>query len=197
MIAAHQQLAQALPEHGLTLDPVSGEVAELGPFNTVMSRRSAQIRRNLQRLETEWEAAHPGGTTGPALTTRMQDAARAFQRPGEKPADLKDEHWWQQELRDVGYDPEHLERKAVQSPVSLDDLAVQEIASRALDRCAASASAWMRHTVAERVARITTEHGVQETPAQLREFIAVATGDCFSVLPPGAPMPEHVAHLTS
>src|SRR5699024_2133069 len=45
VIAAHPQLAQTLGEHGLTLDPVSGEVVELQPFNGVMSKRSAQIRR--------------------------------------------------------------------------------------------------------------------------------------------------------
>ncbi|GAB3058021.1 hypothetical protein GCM10027079_24730 [Sediminivirga luteola] len=45
VIAAHTQLAQTLADHGLTLDPVSGEFAELEPFNQVMSKRSAQIRR--------------------------------------------------------------------------------------------------------------------------------------------------------
>ncbi|MGP5307063.1 MobF family relaxase [Brachybacterium alimentarium] len=201
IIAAHPQLAQTLAEHGLTLDPASGEVVELEPFNPVMSKRSVQIRRNLERMEAEWEAAHPGEVPGPALTARMQDAAWAFQRPGKKPADLKNEQWWQQELRDAGYDPATIERKTVQPPASLDDLAVQEVASRALDRCAAGASAWTPHTVQEHVTRIITEAGMQATPAQLREFITVATdlatGDCFSILPPGAPTPEHVAHLTS
>jgi hypothetical protein len=55
--------------------------------------------------------------------------------------------------------------------------------------------------VQEHVTRITTEKGVQAAPAELREFITLATGlavgDCFSVLPLGAPAPEHVAHLTS
>ncbi|MGP5292534.1 MobF family relaxase [Brachybacterium tyrofermentans] len=201
VIAAHPALAQTLADHGLTLDPVSGEVTELEPFNQVMSKRSAQIRRNLDRLEAEWETAHPGEEPGPVVTARMQGIAWAHQRPGKKPADLKNEQWWQQELTEAGYDPEHLERRPVQPPASLDVLAVQEVASRALDRCAASASAWMRHTVQEHVTRITTEAGVRAAPAELREFIGLATdlatGDCFSVLPPGAPMPEHVAHLTS
>ncbi|MGP5054684.1 MobF family relaxase [Brachybacterium paraconglomeratum] len=201
VIAAHPQLAQTLAEHGLTLDPVSGEVAELEPFNGVMSKRSAQIKKNLDRLETEWEAAHPGEEPGPVMTARFQGIAWAHQRPGKKPADLKNEQWWQQELTDAGYDPESLGRRAVQPPTSLEDLAVQEVASRALDRCAAGASAWTRHTVQEHVTRISTEAGVQATPAQLREFITLATdlatGDCFSILPPGAATPEHVAHLTS
>ncbi|MGP5055236.1 MobF family relaxase [Brachybacterium paraconglomeratum] len=201
VIAAHPQLAQTLAAHGLTLDPVSGEVAELEPFNAVMSKRSAQIRRNLDRLEAEWEAAHPGEEPGPVMTARLQGIAWAHQRPGKKPADLKDEQWWQQELTEAGYDAERLERRAVQPPVRLDDLAVHEVASRALDRCAAGASAWTPHTVQEHVTRITTEHGVQATSQELREFVNLATdlatGDCFSVLPPGAPTPEHVAHLTS
>ncbi|QQB65072.1 relaxase domain-containing protein [Kytococcus sedentarius] len=201
VIAAHPELAETLSRHGLTLDPVSGEVAELEPFNAVMSKRSAQINRNLDHLEAEWQTEHPGETPGPVVTARMQGTAWAHQRPGKKPADLKNEQWWQQELTDAGYDPENLGRRAVQFSIALDALLVQEVASRALDRCAAGASAWTRHTVQEHVTRITTEAGVQAAPEELREFIAVATGlateDCFSVLPPGVPTPEHVAHLTS
>lgn len=201
VIAAHPQLAQSLAEHGLTLNPASGEVVELEPFNAAMSKRSAQIRRNLDRLETEWEAAHPGEVLGPVMTARLQGIAWTHQRPGKKPADLKNEQWWQQELTDAGYDHATLEQWPAQPAVSVDDLAVQTVASRALDRSAASASAWTRHTIQEHVTRITTEHGVQAMPAELREFIAVATelavSDCFSVLPPGAATPEHVAHLTS
>ena len=201
VIAAHPHLTQTLAEHGLTLDPVSGEVAELQPFNGVMSKRSAQIRRNLDRLEAEWEAAHPGEVLGPVMTARLQGIAWTHQRPGKKPADLKNEQWWVQELTDAGYNPAAPRRSTVQRPVRVDDLAVQEVASRALDRCAAASSAWTTHTVQEHVTRITTEHGVQATPAELREFIAIATdlavADCFSVLPPEAATPEHVAHLTS
>ncbi|MFT4122763.1 MAG: MobF family relaxase [Microbacteriaceae bacterium] len=201
VIAAHPELAEALHRHGLTLDPVSGEVVELEPFNAVMSKRSAQIRSNLERMEAEWETAHPGETPGPVLTARMQDAAWAFQRPGKKPADLKDEQWWQQELTDAGYNPDQLQHRDTVAPASLDDLSVQQVASRALDRCAAAASTWTPHTVREHVTRITTEAGVQAAPAELREFIDLATGlaagDCFSVLPPGMVQPEHVAHLTS
>jgi len=105
VIAAHPQLAQTLAEHGLTLDPVSGEVSELEPFNVVMSKRSAQINRNLDRLEAERQTEHPGETPGPVVTARMQGTAWAHQRPGKKPADLKNEQWWQQELTDAAYDP--------------------------------------------------------------------------------------------
>lgn len=131
----------------------------------------------------------------------MQDVAWAFQRPGKKPADLKNEQWWRQELRDAGYHPDQLQHRDTVAPVSLDELSVQQVASRALDRCAAAASTWRLHTVREHVTRITTEAGVQATPVKFREFIDLAThlaaSDCFSVLPPGMVQPEHVAHLTS
>ncbi|WP_442329775.1 MobF family relaxase [Brevibacterium linens] len=201
VIAAHPELAETLSRHGLTLDPVSGEVAELEPFNAVMSKRSAQINRNLDRLEAEWQTAHPGETPGPVVTARMQGTAWAHQRPGKKPADLKNEQWWQQELSDAGYDPENLGRRAAQQPIALDALPVQEVASRALDRCTAASSAWTPHTVQEQVTRIVTEAGVQATPDELREVISeaseVAVSDCLSILPPGTATPEHVAHLTS
>ena len=201
VIAAHPQLAETLAAHGLTLDPVSGEVVELEPFNAVMSKRSAQIRRNLDRLEAEWESAHPGEVLGPVMAARLQGIAWTHQRPGKKPTDLKNEQWWRQELTEAGYDPATFDHRAAQPVVSVDDLAVQEVASRALDRCAAASSAWTRHTVQEQVTRLTTEAGVQAMPAELREFIALATelavSDCFTVLPPGSAMPEHVAHLTS
>lgn len=201
VIAAHPQLAQTLADHGLTLDPASGEVTELEPFNGVMSKRSAQIKRNLERFEAEWVAQHPGEELGPVMTARLQGIAWTHQRPGKKPSDLKNEQWWVQELRDAGYDPATSERRAAQPVVAVDELSVQEVASRALDRSAAGASAWTRHTIQEHVTRITTEHGVQTPPAELREFITLATelavSDCFSVLPPGSATPEHVAHLTS
>ncbi|MDN6024976.1 MobF family relaxase [Bifidobacterium mongoliense] len=201
VIAANPQLADVLDRHGLTLDPVSGEVAELAPFNQAVSKRSAQVGRNLARLESEWQQAHPGQTLGPVMSARLQGIAWAYQRPGKKPADLKNEAWWVQELTDAGYDPTRLGSLPVRPAVSLDDLRVQEVASRALDRCAANASAWTAHTVQEHVTRITTEHGVRATPDELRDFITITTRlaveDCFSILPPGAPTPDHVAHLTS
>jgi hypothetical protein len=201
VIAAHPGLAAALGRWGLMLDPVSGEVAELRQFNGVMSKRSAQVKRNLAAMRAEWEQAHPGETPGPALTARMQAAAWAQQRPGKKPDRLRGEEWWRAELRQAGYDPAALRRPPRRPPVALVDLSVQEVASRALDRCAAAASTWTRHTVQEHVTRITTEAGVQAAPEELRDFITITTRlsveDCVSVLPPGSAAPEHVAHLTS
>ncbi len=201
VIAANPELASVLDRHGLTLDPVTGEVTELEPFNAVMSKRSEQVGKNLDRLEAEWEAAHPGETMGPVVSSRLRAKAWAHERPAKKPNSLREEVAWRTELREAGYDPEHLARRPAPVPVVTDDLSVQQVASRALDRCAAGESAWTRHTVQEHATRIITEAGVRGTPQELRELIAVATTlaveDCFSILPPDTATPEHVAHLTS
>ena len=201
VITAHPELAEVLDRHGLTLDSVTGEVVELEPYNNLMSKRGEQVRRNLDLLEVEWEAAHPGETMGPVVSSRLAVQAWAYERPAKKPTTLREEEAWLTELREAGYDPAILRRPAPSTPVSLDELSVQQVASRALDRCASGASAWNRHTVQEHATRIITGAGVCATGAELRDLITVATRlaleDCFSVLAPGAPTPEHVAHLTS
>ena len=200
VIAAHPELAEVLDRHGLTLDQVSGEVVELERFNGVMSKRGEQVRKHLERFEAEWEAAHPGEAMGPVVSARLAAKAWAHERPAKKPTTLSEEEAWVSELRDAGYDPATLRRPAPRAAASLNDLSVQTVANRALDRCAAGGSAWTRHTVQEHATRIMTEYGVQAAPAEVREFVRIATvlamEDCFSILPPGAPAPEHVAHLT-
>ena len=201
VIAASPHLAEVLDRHGLTLDPVTGEVAELEPFNRVMSKRGAQVERNLQMFEAEWQKQHPGVEPGPVVRARLKAKAWDHRRPNKKPAALGSEAGWRRELEDAGHDPATLTRPEATAPASLDDLSVRKVAGRALDRCGAAASAWTPHTIREHVTRITIEYGVQATPAELREFITLATGlateDCLSVLPPGAATPEHVAYLTS
>ncbi|MCX7522730.1 AAA family ATPase [Microbacterium sp. STN6] len=201
VIVAHPKLAGVLDRYGLTLDPATGEVVELAPFNAVMSKRGEQVRKNLERLEAEWEAAHPGETMGPVVSSRLAARAWAYERPAKKPTTLHEEQAWLTELREAGYDPDTLRRPTRRAQASLGDLSVQTVANRAMDRCAAGASAWTHHTVQEHATRIMTEYGVQATPNEVREFIEVATRlaleDCFSILPPGTATPEHVAHLTS
>ncbi|MFV0375504.1 relaxase domain-containing protein [Microbacterium sp.] len=146
VLAAHPQLATVLDAHGLTLDPVTGEVAELEPWNALMSKRGAQVARNLEKFTSEWEAAHPGQEPGPVARARLQARAWDDERPNEKPSQLGSEAGWLRELQDAGYAPD-LARATVQSARTLDELVVQQIASRALDRTTAAASAWTIHDV--------------------------------------------------
>lgn len=200
VIAAHPQLAAVLAAHGLTLDPVTGEVAELQPYNAVMSKRGEQVARNLAQFEEEWRAKHPGQEPGPVVRSRLTAMAWDHERPHKKPSKLGHETGWRRELEGAGYTP-NPKRVPVRGAVSLDDLSVQQLASRALDRCAAAASAWTVHGIQEHVTRIITEAGVRATPEALCEVVAMTTrlaaGDCLSVLPPDSVQPEHVAYLTS
>ena len=201
VIAAHPELAAVLDQHGLTLDPVTGEVVELQTFNAVMSKRTRQVERNLDRLEHEWESMHPGVAAGPVVQARLLHKAWAHERPSKKPSVLATEAGWRAELADAGYDPEQVTKAAQRPTVRLDDLSIQKVASRALDRCAAGSSAWTPHQVREHVTRITTEYGVSASPNEVREFVQLATrlavSDCFSILLEYAARPDHVAHLTS
>ena len=200
VLAAHPQLAAVLDAHGLTLDPVTGEVAELRAFNAVMSKRAGQVARNLVMFEAQWEAAHPGQEPGPVVSARLQAKAWDHERPNKRPTHLGSEAGWRRELDDAGYTPD-LPRAPRRGPVALDELSVQEVANRALDRCAAGASTWTVHDIQEHVTLLITEAGVRAERGELRDLItmttALAAGDCLSVLPPGAAHPEHVAHLTS
>ncbi len=137
VLAAHPGLAQVLDHHGLTLDPVTGEVVELAPFNVVMSKRASQVEKNLTELEAEWAERHPGREPGPVVTSRMVAAAWARDRPQKRPTSLAHEDGWRRELADAGYDPELFSSPRVGShrlatePVSSEDLQVLTLASRA------------------------------------------------------------------
>jgi hypothetical protein len=105
VIAAYPQLAQVLDAHGLTLDPVTGEAAELQPYNAVMSKRADQVARNLARFEADWTASHPGQKPGPVVTSRLTAMAWDHERPQKKPSKLGHEITWRAELDEAGYTP--------------------------------------------------------------------------------------------
>lgn len=200
VIAAHPRLAAALDAHGLTLDPVTAEVAELRPFNPVMSKRTEQVTRNLAQFEKEWHAAHPDVEPSPAAMSRLIAMAWDHERPHKKPTPLGSEDGWRRELEASGYRSDLVRVPTIRC-VTLDELSVQDVSRRALDRCAAAASTWTVHNIQEHVSHLVTEAGVRAEPPPLREFITITTRlaeeGCLSVLPPDTPHPEHVAHLTS
>ena len=95
----------ALAAAGFTLDPATGEVAELAPFVGAFSERAAQIGRNIDRYEAEWRAANPGQEPGPAVRRSWDRRAWKDARPDKiVPTDGAElvAHWNQQ-LHDLGY----------------------------------------------------------------------------------------------
>jgi hypothetical protein len=69
----------------LTLDHVTGEVAELEPFNALMSERGAQVEKNLAALEAAWVEGHPGETMSRTTAGRLRHKAWAQDRSDKKP----------------------------------------------------------------------------------------------------------------
>jgi exodeoxyribonuclease V alpha subunit len=96
---------QALATHGFTLDPATGEVAQLAEFVGAFSARAAQIGRNLDGYETAWRAANPGREPGPALRRGWDARAWADARPDKviprDGAELTTQ--WVAELHTLGY----------------------------------------------------------------------------------------------
>ena len=95
----------ALAAAGFTLDPATGEVAELAPYVGAFSERAAQIGRNIDRYEAEWRAANPGQEPGPAVRRSWDRRAWKDARPDKiVPTDGAEmvAHWNQQ-LHDLGY----------------------------------------------------------------------------------------------
>jgi hypothetical protein len=87
VLATHPQLAAVLDAHGLALEPVTGEVAELRPFNAVMSKRASQAARNLVMFEAQCEAAHPGQEPDPVVSARLRIRDRAARATAERIAE--------------------------------------------------------------------------------------------------------------
>ncbi|MGK2875784.1 MAG: AAA family ATPase [Nocardioides sp.] len=95
----------ALAAAGFTLDPATGEVAELGPYVGAFSERAAQIGRNIDRYEAQWRAANPGQEPGPAVRRSWDRRAWKDARLDKVvPTDGAEmvTHWNQQ-LHDLGY----------------------------------------------------------------------------------------------
>ena len=95
----------ALAAAGFTLDPATGEVAELAPYVGAFSERAAQIGRNIDRYEAQWRADNPGQEPGPVVRRSWDRRAWKDARPDKiVPTDGAEmvAHWNQQ-LRDLGY----------------------------------------------------------------------------------------------
>ena len=94
-----------LAAHGYTLDPDTGEVAELAEFVGPFSARAAQIGRNIDRYEADWRAANPGREPGPRLRQAWDARAWADARPDKVvPRDGAElTRRWCTELRELGF----------------------------------------------------------------------------------------------
>jgi len=200
-VATDPEFRAVLAKHGLTLDAMTGEVAQLAPYIGAFSARTSQIHRNIDRYEAEWRRDHPGKEPGPKLQEIWDRRAWADARPDKvapsSGADLVDR--WNAELRDLGYrDPT--------APVEMESTQVAWInrdgtADWALSQLSAKRSAWNAADIRGRVEVLLAEANVVAEPAarsELAEDItARAVARCTPLLASPEEVPEHVRALTS
>ena len=200
-VATDPQFRAALAAEGLTLDPETGEVAELAPFAGAFSARAAQIGRNLDRYEGEWRAANPGVEPGPGLRRAWDRRAWSDARPEKlaptSGADLV-EHW-NAELRRLGYsDPDpQLALFRATKPGALDrDAVVAEV----MARLGARRSGWNAADVRGEVEQLIARTGMVAEAAvriELAEDLTARVVEACAPLLDQPSVPEHVRALTS
>lgn len=96
-----------LAVHGYTLDPDTGEVAELAGYAGAFSARARQIEHHIDRYEAAWRTDHPGQEPGPLLRRAWDRRAWADARPDKvvpsSGAELTQR--WVRELTELGFTP--------------------------------------------------------------------------------------------
>ncbi|RHW23973.1 TrwC relaxase [Nocardioides immobilis] len=194
----------ALAGAGFTLDPASGEVAELAPYVGAFSERAAQIGRNIDRYEAEWRRANPGQEPGPAIRRSWDRRAWKDARPDKvAPKDGAElVAAWNQQLTDLGYQdpaPQPGLPIIVEAPRMGEfdrDAAVETI----LVRLGARRSAWNAADIRGHAEKAIAGAGLVLDPGvriELAEDItARAIEACVPLLRhPG--VPEHIRSLSS
>jgi exodeoxyribonuclease V alpha subunit len=197
----------AVAAAGFTLEPDTGEVAELAPFVGAFSERAAQIGRNIDRYEADWRTANPGQEPGPAVRRSWDRRAWKDARPDKiAPQDGAElVAAWNAQLRDLGYrDPTaHAGQPGLPMVVGAPrvgefdrDSAVETI----LVRLGARRSAWNAADIRGQAEKAIAAAGIVADPAVRTELAedltARAIDACVPLLhQPG--VPEHVRALTS
>lgn len=197
----------ALATAGFTLEPDTGEVAELAPFVGAFSERAAQIGRNIDRYEAEWRTANPGQEPGPVVRRSWDRRAWKDARPDKiAPQDGAElVAAWNAQLRDLGYRDPTTYPGQPGLPMVLGaprvgafdrDAAVETI----LVRLGARRSAWNSADIRGQAEKAIAAAGIVVDPAvrtELAEDLTARAIDACVPLLHQAGVPEHVRALTS
>ena len=189
-----------LAAHGYTLDPKTGEVAQLAPYAGSFSARAAQITRNIDRYEAQWRSEHPDEEPGPTLRRAWDRRAWAQARPDKVAPVSGDElrQRWVEELHQLGFTPPTVgvEHRAVPIGRVNRDAVVDLV----LSRLGARRSSWNAADIRGEVERIIAAVDVV-APAPVRHELVEDLTDrtvarCVPLLARDD-VPEHVRSLTS
>jgi exodeoxyribonuclease V alpha subunit len=194
------EFRQALADKGFTLDPRSGEVNELSGYIGSFSARARQIKRNVERYESDWRRGHPRQEPGPELLRTWDRRAWSEARPDKViPADgtvLTDR--WIEDLHDLGFrSPAHPVTNRVTRAGALDREAA---VSSVLARLGAKRSAWNAADIRGQVEILIAATGLIADPAVRSELAEDLTARAVTACAPllhGEGIPEHIRALTS
>ena len=194
------EFRRVVAAHGYTLDPTTGEVAELAPYVGSFSARAGQITRNIDRYEAQWRSAHPDEEPGPRVRRAWDRRAWAQARPDKVVpvggAELR--RRWVEELHQLGFTPPAVgvEHRAVPIGRVNRDAVVDLV----LSRLGARRSSWNAADIRGEVERIIAAVDVV-APAPVRRELVEDLADrtvarCVPLLARDD-VPEHVRSLTS
>ncbi|WP_200945103.1 MULTISPECIES: MobF family relaxase [unclassified Nocardioides] len=206
VVATDPQFRRVLAEHGYTLDPETGEIAQLKPYTGAFSARAAQIRRNVDRYEAKWRAEHPGEEPGRRLREGWDRRAWAQARPDKVvPRDGRElVAQWNSELHDLGYqDPDGPAAPVPPAGTRPGRIDRDAVADLVISILGSKRSAWNTADIRGKTEVLLAQTGLVTDRAvrvELAEDItARALQGCTRLLQ-GSTMsgvPEHVRALTS
>lgn len=196
-------LRAALAAAGFTLDPATGEVAELIRYEGRFSERAAQIARNIKNYEAEWRAANPGQVPGPAISQSWDRRAWKDARPDKIiPTDgTQLVAQWRRQLHDLGYrDPTQPGLPIVVGAPRVGELDRQTAVEAVLTRLGARRSAWNPADIRGEAERQIAATGLVVDAAvriELAEDLTARAVEACVPLLDRSDVPEHVRSLTS
>ena len=192
-----------LTAYGFTLDPATGELAELAPYVGKFSARTAQIGRNLDRYEAEWRTANPGAEPGPGLRQAWDRRAWSEARPDKViPTDgAALVTRWNEELHALGYrDPRQVGLPIVPGTPSVGGIDRDQVVEIVLSRLGARRSAWNAADIRGEVEQWIAGTGLVAEAAvrtDLAEDLTARTLSACAPLLPRTDIPEHIRSHTS
>lgn len=202
-VLADPTFRQALASHGYTLDR-DGEIVELAAAVPVLSKRHAQIDRNLASLERKWCEQNPGEEPSRERRREWDRDAWEQDRPGkgrQVDPDVLSSRWLG-ELEAAGIDPGAERDRPGQLPVGVPPGMVDRdtVVTAALGRLGAQRSRWNEHDLTGAICIELAEAGLVAESAALGELVEDCTARgldvCESMVGPGR-VASHVRHLTS
>jgi exodeoxyribonuclease V alpha subunit len=202
-VTTDPEFRAALAEHGFTLDPATGELAELAHFVGRFSARTAQIGRNLDRYEAQWRQANPGAEPGPGLRRAWDRRAWAQARPDKvTPADgaaLVER--WNEELHALGYrDYQQVGLPIATGSPKVGTIDRAKVVEVVLSRLGTRRSAWNAADIRGEVEQWIAGTGLVADVAvriDLAEDLTARAVKACKPLLPRDDVPEHIRSLTS